>query len=138
MRVVNLELLCDQYGVERKIGGRNIPPLVYSVAIKKEIFAFKLQTNTDWLDKNFKNVWSMIIWNHTLKVKYENLLVLVDITRVQYISMTSWERAFSVQNCIKTKQRNKILTKNLECVLRIDLEGPIEDYHEIINEAIEI
>ena len=136
--VVALELLCAQFGVEREIGGRKIPPLVNSIAIKREFFAFKLQATTDWLDKSFKDVWSMITWNHTLKVKYENLLVLAEIARVQCISTASCERAFSVQNCIKTKQRNRMLTKNLESVLRVALEGPIEDYFDIINEAIGI
>jgi hypothetical protein len=136
--VVELKLLCGQYGVEREIGGRKIPPLGNSIAIKREFFAFKLQTTTDWLDKNFKDVWSMITWNHTLNVKYENLLVLAEIARVQCISTASCERVFLVQNCIKTKQKNRMLTKNLESVLRVVLEGPIEDYFDIINEAIGI
>ena len=65
----------------------------------------------------------MITWNHTLKVKYENLFVLAEITRVQCISTANCKRAFSVQNCIKTKQRNRMLTKNLESILRVALEG---------------
>jgi hypothetical protein len=80
----------------------------------------------------------MITWNYTLKVKYKNLLVVTEIARVQCISTASCERAFSVQNCITTKQRNKMLTKNLESVLRVALVGPIKDYHEIIDEAIEL
>ena len=80
----------------------------------------------------------MITWNHTLKVKYENLLVLAEIARVQCISTASCERTFSVQYCIKTKQRNRMLTKNLKSVLRVALEGPIEDYFDIINEVIGI
>jgi hypothetical protein len=74
-------------------------------------------------------------WNHTLNVKYKNLLVLAKIARVQCISTASCEMAFSVQNCIKTKQSNRMLTKNLESVLWVTLEGPIEYYYEIINEA---
>jgi hypothetical protein len=34
-RVMDLELLCGQYGVEREIGGRKIPPLVNSIVIKR-------------------------------------------------------------------------------------------------------
>jgi len=45
--VVELELLCGQYGVEREIGGRKIPPLVNSITIKREFFAFKLQATTN-------------------------------------------------------------------------------------------
>ena len=136
--VVEFKLLCGQYRVQHEIGGKKIPPLLNSSTIKRECFAFKLQAITVWLDKSFKDVSSMITWNHTLKIKYENLLVLVEIARVQCISTTSCERAFSVQNCIKTKQRNTTLTKKLERVLRVALEGPIEDYYDIINEVIGI
>ena len=45
--LVGLELLRDQYGVEREIGGRKIPPLINLIAIKIEFFAFKLQATTD-------------------------------------------------------------------------------------------
>ena len=136
--VLDLELLCGQYEVKRKFGGRKIHPLIKSVAIKREFFAFKLQVTTDWLDKSFKDVWSMIIWNPTLKMKYENLLVLAEIARVQCISTVSCEILFLVQNCIKTKQRNRMMTSNLESVLRIALEGPTEDCHKIINKVIGI
>ena len=58
--VVDLELLCSQYGVECEIGRRKIPSLINSITIKREFFVFKLQTITDWLGKSFKYVWSMI------------------------------------------------------------------------------
>jgi hypothetical protein len=54
--MVDLELLCGQYGVEREIGGRKIPPLINLIAIKREFFAFKFQATTDWLDKSFKDI----------------------------------------------------------------------------------
>ena len=71
-------------------------------------------------------------------MKYENLLVLAEIGKVQCISTVSCEITFLVQNCIKTKQQNKMMTSNLESVLRIALEGPIEDCHKIINKVIGI
>ena len=80
---------------------KKIHSLINSIAIKINVFAFNLQATTDWLDKRFKNVWSMITWNHTLKLKYENLLVLAEIARVQCISTANCERAFLVQNYIK-------------------------------------
>lgn len=55
--VIDLELLCGQYGVKRKIEGRKIAPLINYIAIKRNFFAFKLQVTTDWLNKNFKNIW---------------------------------------------------------------------------------
>jgi len=68
-RVVDLDLLCGQYGVDCEIEKRRMIPIVNFVAIKREFFAFKLQATTDWLDKRFKDVWSIITWNYTLKVK---------------------------------------------------------------------
>ena len=80
----------------------------------------------------------MIIWNHTLKIKYENLLVLDEIARLQCICMASCKRAALVQNYIKTKHINRMLTKNMENVFWVILKGLIEGCHEIINEAIGI
>ena len=64
------------------------------------------------------------------------MLVLDEIARVQYVSMASCKRAALVQNYIKTKQMNRMLTKNVENVLRVALEGLIECCHAIINDAI--
>jgi hypothetical protein len=48
--VVELELLCGQYGVKREIGGRKISPLVNSIAIKRELFAFNYkQLRIGWI-----------------------------------------------------------------------------------------
>ena len=48
------------YEIEREIGKRKIPPLINFIAIKIKFFVFKLQATTDWLDKSFEDVWSMI------------------------------------------------------------------------------
>lgn len=136
--VQEMETLCAHYGVQREFHGKTLSPLVNSAAIKQEFFAFKLQATTDWGDKSFKDVWAMVTWNDTLKRKYENLVILAEIARVQCVSTASCERAFSVQNCIKTKHRNRMLTKNLESVLRIAIEGPVQGCHDIFSEAIGI
>lgn len=72
---------------------------INSTTIKIIFFAFELQTTIDWLDKSFKDVWQNVI----LKVKNENLLVHAEISRVQCISMATYERTFLVQNCIKNE-----------------------------------
>ena len=77
-----LEALCRQYGVERKIRGKDLPPLIKSQKVREEFFSFKIQSTTEWSDKNFKDLWGMITWNPTLRLKYENLLVLAEIARV--------------------------------------------------------
>ena len=46
------------------------------------------------------------------------------------------KRTFSIQNLIKTQVRNKLESKNLKAMLRIALEGPDENFDNIIEEAI--
>jgi hypothetical protein len=55
---------------------------------------------------------------------------------VQCVSTATCERAFSVQNLIKTKVRNRLGSKNLDAMLRIALEGPDEEVDDIIGDAI--
>ena len=78
----------------------------------------------------------MVSWNPTLQLKYSNLLAIADIARIQCVSTTQCERAFSVQNCIKTKFRNKLQTRSLESIMRIALEGPTNDVDVFLVEAI--
>ena len=78
----------------------------------------------------------MITWNHSLQTRYPNLLVIADLARVQCVSTSTCERAFSVQNLIKTRMRNILGSENLKAMLRIALEGPDEDFDNIIEEVI--
>jgi hypothetical protein len=78
----------------------------------------------------------MITWNHALQAQYPNLLILVELAHVQCVSKATCERAFSVQNLIKTKIRNMLGTKNLEVVLQIALEGLDEGVDDIINDIV--
>jgi hypothetical protein len=65
----------------------------------------------------------MITWKHALQALYPNLLILAGLAHVQCVSTTTCERAFSVQNLIKTKVRNRLGSKNLKAMLQIALEG---------------
>lgn len=78
----------------------------------------------------------MITWNHALQIRYPNLLILAEIARVQCVSTATCERAFSIQNLIKTRVRNRLGSKNLEALLRVALEGPEEEYDAILMDAI--
>ena len=131
-----MEVLCGQYGVERNVRGKILPPLIKPQKVREEFFAFKIQSTTEWCDKTFKDLWGMITWNPTLQLKYENLLMLAEIARVQCISTATCERAFSIQNIIKNKFRNKLGTKNLDSLLRIALEGPTENADVVLIEAV--
>jgi len=40
-RCAEVETLCGQYGIERKIRGKNLPPLIKSQKVKEEFFPLK-------------------------------------------------------------------------------------------------
>jgi len=91
------------------------------------------------LEKGFGDLWSHISWSPSLQLKYPNLLILVEIARIQCVSIASCERAFSIQNSIKSKVKNNLKTKHLESVMRIALEGPDSDSaNPILIEAIDL
>jgi hypothetical protein len=134
--VVQLELLLQQYGVHKYKGGIIIPLLVDSAAYKQEFFAFKLQGSTEWMERTFGDVWASISWSPSLKLKYPNLLTLAEIARCQCVSTATCERAFSVQNCIKQKHRNRMISSTLESIMRVAMEGPATDFEPILMDAI--
>ena len=136
--VVDLEVLLNHYALEKKIGGKILPPFVNSDKCRREFFNFKLQGTLDWSDKSFKDVWSMITWNGPLQKSYANLLQLAEIARCQCSSTATCERAFSVQNVINTRHRNHLYTKHLESIMRLALEGPKENFDHMLVEAIEL
>jgi hypothetical protein len=70
-----------------------------------------------------------------LQSKYANLCVLANIARVQCVSTAQYERAFSIQNCIKSKVCSKLQTKHLESIIRVAIEGPRDDIEYILGEA---
>jgi len=113
-----------------------LPPLIKSQKVREEFFSFKIQSTTECGDKTFKDLWGMITRNPTLQLKYENLLVLAEIARIQCISTTTCERAFFIQNMIKSKFRNKLGTKNLDSLLRSALKGPKESAKVVLIEAV--
>ena len=63
---------------------------------------------------------------------WPNLLILAELAHVQCVSTATCERAFNVQNLIKTKVRNRLGSRNLDAMLRIALEGPDEEVDDII------
>jgi hypothetical protein len=134
--VIQLEMLLGQYGVEKRKGGAIIPPLVDSTACKQVFYAFKLQGSIEWMERTFGDVWASITWSPSLRLKYPNLLILAEIARCQCVSTATCERAFSVQNCIKQKHRNRMISSTLESIMRVAMEGPAIDFEPILMDAI--
>ena len=136
--VVQSDLLLKQYGEEKRIGGTTYPPLVNVAACKQEFFAFKVQGSGEWSDRTFEDLWTSISWSPSLKLKFPNLLTLADIARCQCVSTATCERAFSVQNNIKQKKRNRMTTTHLDSVMRVAIEGPTNNFEFILQEAISL
>jgi len=133
-----LELLLKQYGMQKDLEDKILSLLVDLDAYRREFFNFKLQASLDWNNITFKDLWAMVTWNEPLQVKYASILLLTEIVRCQCVSTTTCERAFSIQNVIKTKHRNRLGTKHLDVVLTVALEGPQDDYDYILVEAMEL
>jgi hypothetical protein len=136
--VVELDRLLQQYGVQKMQGDQVLPPLVNATLCKQEFFAFKVQGSTEWMDLTFADVWTSISWSPSLKVKYSNLLILAEIAKCQCVSTATCERAFSVQNTIKQKLRNRMSTSNLESMMRVAIEGPDNDFDDILTSALDL
>ena len=105
------------FRVDHSHGRFKLPPLVDHASCKREFLAFKLQCNTEWGDESCRVLWGMITHNHALQARYPNLLVLEGLAHVQCVSRGTCERAFSVQNLIKSKVRNMLGNKNLDAML---------------------
>ena len=50
--------------------------------------------------------------------------------------MCQCERAFSIQNCTRTKTRNKLDTKYLECIMRVSMDDLCDDLDNVLMEAM--
>ena len=133
--VTELQSIVDHYGTNRVIGSKTFPTMVDVAAVKQEFLTFKIHATTEWQEKPFCELCTMVSWNPTLQLKYSNLLAFANIARVQCVSTAQCERACSVQNCIKTKFCNRLQTKSLDSVIRLALEGPAGDATHVLMEA---
>ena len=55
---------------------------------------------------------------------------------MQCVNTAQCECAFSTRNCIKTKTRNKLDKKYLECIMCISMEDLCGDLDNVLMEAI--
>ena len=65
-------------------------------------------------------------------------MILVEIAKCQCVSTATCEWAFSVQNIIKQKLRNRVSTSNLESMMRVAIEGPNNDFDDILTSALDL
>jgi hypothetical protein len=54
------------------------------------------------------------------------------------VSIATCERAFSVQNVTKQNLRNRMSTSNLESMMCVAIEGPYNDFDDILTSALDL
>jgi hypothetical protein len=64
---VEFGILCAHYEVEHQLDGKIFLAFINIATMKHEFFAFKLQATINWMDKIFKDIWSMVTWNSSLQ-----------------------------------------------------------------------
>ena len=59
---------------------------VDQAAYKHEFWPLNFSALRNWVDKNLRDLWGMIIWNHTLQARYPNFLILAELAHVRCVS----------------------------------------------------
>jgi hypothetical protein len=90
------------------------------------------------MDLTYADVWTSISWSPSLKVKYSNLLNLVEIAKCQCVGTATCERAFFIQNTVKQKLHSRMCTSNLESMMRVAIEGSDNDFDDILTNALDL
>ena len=90
------------------------------------------------MDLTFADLWTSFSSSICLKVKYSNLLILVEIAKCQCVSTATCERVFYVQNTIKRIFCNRMATSNLKSMMRVAIEGPNNDFDDILTSALDL
>ena len=117
-----LEVLCELYGK-----GDN--PDVNVDALKVEWEGFKFLMCDTYRQNSMKAVLKILVADRTVSHLYPQLRKLATIALVLPVSTAECERAFSTMNRIKTDLRNRLITLNLDHLMRISINGPSQaDY----------
>ena len=98
----------------------------YSSVVKKdealvESEGFKHEMKMSYQSYNTLDLLSHLVGDECLIQLYPNLLVIAQIVMVFPASSVDCERGFSVQNHIKTKNRNRLASKHLDVLVRVRL-----------------
>lgn len=54
--VMDVEILCSHYGKQHEVNGKSLDPPIIPELIKHDMFLFKIQSTSDWMDKNFMDL----------------------------------------------------------------------------------
>ena len=112
-----LKVLCDLYG-------QGDTPDVDVAALKAEWEGFRFLMLQTYSQNTMKEVLKILVADRTISHLYPQLRKLAAIVLVLPVSTAECERAFSTMKRIKTAPRNRLITVNLDHLMRISINGP--------------
>ena len=130
MGLNELKTLGNFYGIQKMVDGKAFSPIIDNDKLYDEYAIFKRQATTEWLGRDFLDVWGMINCNDVWKEKLPELLKIALIGLIQCSSTAACERGFSRLNLIKNKFRNRLKNNAVDALMRISIEGPELEEHD--------
>ena len=116
----HLVILEGTYGV-----GDN--PDISKEALRSEWVSLKHMISSTYRNTTMRSMLKLLVSNSTLQTMYPQFTKLACIALVIPVSTAECERSFSAMKRIKTDSRNRLLTENLNHLMRISIEGPSID-----------
>ena len=75
-------------------------------------------------EKSMREMISILTTDTSIQSLYPNLSKLASIAAIIPVSTAECERSFSAMKRIKTALRNRLKTTTLDCLIRVNIEGP--------------
>ena len=123
-----LKVLCDLYG-------QGDTPDVDVAALKAEWEGFRFLMLQTYSQSTMKEVLKVLVADRTISHLYPQLRKLAEIVLVLPVSTAECERAYSTMKRIKTALRNRLITVNLDRLMRISINGPDIQNFDFIKAA---
>ena len=113
----DLKILCDRYCVGDQAD-------VDEPTLKMEWDGFKFFMEQSFKEKSMNEVLKLLVGDKTISHLYPQLRKLAAVALILPISTAECERAFSTMIRIKTALSNRLITTNLDHLMRISINGP--------------
>ena len=126
----HLVILEGMYGV-----GDN--PDISKEVLRSEWVSLKHMISSTYRNTTMRSMLKLLVSNSTLQTMYPQFTKLACIALVIPVSTAECERSFSAMKRIKTDSRNRLLTENLNHLMRISIEGPLIDQFDF-EQALEL
>ena len=123
-----LEVLCDLYR-------RGDTPDVDVAALKAEWEGLRFLMLQNYSQNTTKEVLKILVAGRTISHIYPQLRKQAAIALILPVSTAECERAFSTMKRVKTALRNRLITANLDHLMRISINGPTIQNFDFLKAA---